>query len=191
MTATTMKNELPTPEQQEATARRFRGQRALVNPEVVQEPSCQPPAPTMAGEPSRSFSRVLLHWARWTTFWILIGLNVAAIGAHQVNSYSMAHASTLALVWAAGILVGFWCLVGVAYYLRLVWRVTDEALKPIPSLAEIDQRLRAEGYAPTIADVVAIEQDLRGQRNASLLAFGALVIGPQLLAREAEGGVTR
>jgi hypothetical protein len=185
-----MTSEPPTPEQQRATARRYKGQRALVSDEVVQEALSAPPASTTS-VPTRGFREAFWHRARRLTFWTLVGLIVTAIGAHRINNYSIAHASTLALVWAVGILAGFWCLVGVGYYLRLVWQVTAEALKPIPSLAEIDQQLRAEGYSPSIADVVAIEQHLKGQRNESLLTFGALVIGPQLLAREVEGGVTR
>jgi hypothetical protein len=75
----------------------------------------------------------------------------------------------------------------VGYYLRLVWQVTDDALRPIPPLTEIDQQLRAEGYNPSIADVVAMQQHLTSQRNGAALTAGALVIGPQLLARQAQG----
>src|SRR5664280_966571 len=112
------------------------------------------------------------HWARWLTFWTLIALIVAAIGAHQVDGprfsttystvpaypalYPIAHSATVVLGVALLIVAGFWFLAGLGYYLRLVWRTTGEAMKPIPSLAEIDQRLRAEGYDPSIADVVAL-----------------------------------
>ena len=85
------------------------------------------------------------------------------------------------------IVVGFWFLAGLGYYLRLVWRTTGEAMKPIPSLAEIDQQLRAKGYDPSIADVVALHQYLTSQRNEAAFFAGALVIGPHLLARQAQG----
>src|SRR5664279_5042206 len=77
--------DLPSPEQQGATARRYRGQQALVTPEVVQEAVRQPAAPLLAGKPARGLRRMFWHWARWLTFWTLIALIVAAIGAHQVD----------------------------------------------------------------------------------------------------------
>ncbi len=60
-------------------------------------------------------------------------------------------------------------------------------IKPIPDLTAIDQQLRAEGYDPSIADVVAVHQHLTSQRNEAAFLAGALVIGPQLLARQAQG----
>jgi len=58
-------------------------------------------------------------------------------------------------------------------------------MKPVPSLAEIDAQLRIEGYDPSIADVVAMHQDLTSQRNEAAFFAGALVVGPHLLARQA------
>ena len=100
------------------------------------------------------------------------GLIVAAVGAHWVDGphfdinyitvpaypaiYPIAHGATVERGVALGVTVGFWFLVGMGCYLRLVWRKTGEAMKPIPSLGEIDQQLRAEGYDPSIADVGAV-----------------------------------
>lgn len=197
-------NELPSAEQQQATADRYKGERALVTPQVVQEAT---PASLQrhrtADEPRRGLRKVFWHWTRWLTLWTLIGLIVAAVGAHQVNApnfnttyttvpaypliYPIAHSATVVLGIALLILVGFWFLVGMGCYLRLVWRTTGEAMKPVPSLAEIDQQLRAEGYVPSIADCVALHQYLTSQRNEAAFFAGALVIGPQLLAQQARG----
>jgi len=194
-----MTSDLPTPEQREATARRFPGQRALVAAEVVQEAPSPPTAPPVTEKPTRGFRRAFWHWARWVTFWTLIALIAAAMGGHRVDGpnfnttyttvpaypqiYPIAHRATVILAVALGVLVVFWLLVGIGAYLRLVWRTTGEAMRPIPSLSEIDQRLREEGHDPTIADVVALHQYLTSQRNEAALLAGALVVGPQVLAR--------
>ena len=85
------------------------------------------------------------------------------------------------------ILCGYWIPVAAFLYIRTVCRVTDQALASIPSLAEIELQLRREGYDPSIQDVVAVEQHLKSERNQSIVVLGALVIGPQLLARQARG----
>lgn len=87
--------------------------------------------------------------------------------------------------------VGYWVLVVVlklawAYH-RAVQRTVDVMIKPIPSLPEIAAQLRAEGFDPGIQDVIAVEQHLKSQRNEAAVMLGALVIGPQLLARQAQG----
>jgi hypothetical protein len=151
----------------------------------------------------RSFRSAFWHWSRLVTLFTVIGLIAAAFGAHRVNgpsfntdyqtvpayplAYPLAHRATVVLGLAVVILVVFWFLVGLGWYLRLVWRTTGEAMKPIPSLAEIEQQLMAEGYDPSIADVVALHQYLTSQRNEAAFFAGALVIGPQLLARQAQG----
>jgi hypothetical protein len=101
--------------------------------------------------------------------------------------YPLAHGATVVLVVALGMLAAFWLLVGIGHYIVLVWKTTGEALKPVPSLAEIDQQRRAEGYDPSIADVVAMHQYLTSQRNEAAFFAGALVVGPQLLARQLQG----
>ena len=194
---------LPTREQQEATTRRFLGQRALVTPEIVQEVSDCPTPPSEAQRPTRDFRHAFWHWARWLTLWILVGFVVAAIGAHQVDGphfnttyttvhaypavYPIAHRATVVLAVAFGVMVLFWILVGMGAYLKLVWQTTGEALKPIPSLAEIELKLRQAGYNPSIADIVAMHQHLTSQRNEAAFFAGALIVGPQLLARQAQG----
>jgi hypothetical protein len=195
--------DLPTDEQRGATARRFQGQRALVAAEVVQEAPRSPPAPSATQRATRGFRRAFWHWARWVTLWTLVGLILAAIGGRQVPGphfnasgatvpayptfYPLAHLATVILAVALGVLVVFWVLVGMGAYLRLVWRTTGEAMKPIPTLAEIESELRQAGYNPSIADVVALHQHLRSERNEAALLAGALVIGPQLLARQSQG----
>jgi hypothetical protein len=151
----------------------------------------------------RSFRSAFWHWARLLTFFTVIGLIAAAFGAHRINGptfntdyqtlpaypllYPIAHRATIGLGVAVVILVMFWFLVGLGWYLRLVWRAIGEAMKPIPSLAEIDQQLRAEGFDPSIADVVALHQYLTSQRNEAAFFAGALVLGPHLLVGQASG----
>jgi hypothetical protein len=199
----TMTSERPTPEQQDATARRFRGQRALTTPVVIQEATDCPAAPSEAQQPTQGFRKACWHWARWLTFWALVALIVAAIGAHRVEGpnfnttyttvpaypeiYPIAHRATVMLAVALGVMVLFWLFVGMGAYLRLVWRTTGEAMRPVPSLAEIELEQRRCGYNPSIADVVAMHQYLTSQRNEAAVVAGALVIGPQLLARQAQG----
>jgi hypothetical protein len=194
---------LPSPEQQETTARRYRG-RLVLPPSAPLQKSMGPPEKAVeADQPPATFSQMIWHWARWLTFWTLIGLIVGAIGAHQVDGphfsttystapaypaiYPTAHGATVVLAVALGVMVAFWFLLALGYYLRLVWRTTGEAMTSIPSLAEIDQQLRSEGYDPSIADVVAMHGYLTSQRNDAAFLAGALIVGPHLLARQAQG----
>jgi hypothetical protein len=199
----TMASNLPSPEQQEATARRFHGQRALAAPVVVQEASRCPVPPLEPQRPARGFRRAFWHWARWATLWTLLGLIGAAIGGRQVDGphfattgttvpayptmCPLAHAATVVLAVALAVMVLFWFLVGMGAYLRLVWQTTGQAMRPIPSLPEIDHFLRAEGFDPSISDLLAMDQYLTSQRNEAALLSSALVLGPQLLARQAQG----
>ena len=198
-----MTSDLPTPEQRESTARRYCGQRALVAAEVVQAAPSSPTAPPVAERPTGGFRRAFWLSARWVTFWTLMGLILAAIGGRQVPGphfnatgntipayptfYPLAHPATVILAVALGVLVVFWLLVAMGAYLRLVWQTTGEAMKPVPSLAEIEVELRQAGYDPSIADLVAVHQHLTSQRNEAAIIAGALVIGPQLLAQQAKG----
>ena len=124
----------------------------------------------------------------------LVGLILAAIGGRQVPGphfnasgttvpayptfNPLAHPATVILAVALGVLAVFWLLVGMGAYLRLVWQTTGEAMRPIPSLAEIEMELRQAGYNPAIADLVALHQHLTSQRNEAAFLAGALVIGP-------------
>jgi hypothetical protein len=128
---------------------------------------------------------------------------VAAIGGHQVDGpnsntsyttvaaypviYPIAHRATVVLAVSLGVMVAFWFVGGMGAYFRLVRQTTKEAMKPVPSLAEIDQQLRAEGHDPSISDLVAMHGYLTSQRNEAALLAGALIIGPHLLARQAQG----
>jgi hypothetical protein len=195
--------DLPTDEQRRATSRRYQGQRTPVAPEVVEEVLGQPPKPPIVDEPGRGCRKAFWHWARWLTFWTVIGLIVEAIGAHQVDGpnvnasyttvpaypviYPFAHRATVVLAITLGVVGAFWFLVGMGAYFRLVRQTTRKAMEPAPTLAEIDQQLRAEGHDPSIADVAAMHQYLTSQRNEAALLAGALVIGPQLLVRQTQG----
>ena len=172
-------------------------------PQFVEDTPDPPPLPPTAPKATRRFRRAFWHWARWVTLWTLVGLILAAIGGRQVPGphfdatgtivpayptfYPLAHAATIVLAFAFGVMVLFWFLVAMGAYLRLVWRTTGEAMKPVPSLAEIELELRRVGYKPSIADVVALHQHLTSQRNEAAFLAGALIAIPQVLHRQAEG----
>ena len=86
-----------------------------------------------------------------------------------------------------GWLLGYWLILGMIWYLRAIWVSFHQATVPIPSLQEIDAQLRQEGFNPSIADCVAVEQHLRANRNEAFLVNAALVFGPTLLAKQAQG----
>lgn len=172
-------------------------------PEGHQKPPWQPLTAESIRQASGNPKQVFWRLARRVTLWALIAFLLAAFGAHRVNGpnfnttfitvprypaiYPIAHRATVVLLVVVAVVAALWWLVGLGWYLRLVWQTTGEAMKPIPSLAEIDQRLRDEGYNPTIANVVAMHQHLTSQRNEAAFFAGALVVGPQLLARQAHG----
>lgn len=86
---------------------------------------------------------------------------------------------------------GWWLIaggiaLGVKYH-RAVQGAVDDAIRPIPTLGEIDQQLRAEGYVPSVQDCIAVEQHLKSNRNEALLTVGALTLGVQALSRTAQG----
>jgi hypothetical protein len=150
--------DLPMPDQLAATAKLNPGQGAPATVEPVQAPPDHSGPTTGVHKPHGS--RAFWHWARLVTVWTAIGLVIAVLAAHRVNgppppTYVIAHGTTIVLAAALGVLVVFWIFVAVAAYLRLIWRTTGEAMRPIPSLAEIEQQLRREGHDPSIADVEA------------------------------------
>jgi len=53
--------------------------------------------------------------------------------------------------------------------------------------AETDAELRAEGYNPSLQDVIAVEQHLKSERNEVALIAGGLIVGLHVMARQANG----
>ena len=80
-----------------------------------------------------------------------------------------------------------WVLVIIGGILWSIHTNLQVAVKPIPSLAEIDAQLRAEGYNPSIQDVIAVEQHLKSERNEAALIAGGLIVGLHVMARQAKG----
>ena len=97
---------------------------------------------------------------------------------NTVSGVLMAPVFVMAFIWVLVIIGG------------ILWSVHTNlrvAVKPIPSLAEIDAQLRAEGYNPSIQDVIAVEQHLKSERNEAALIAGGLIVGLHVMAREAKG----
>jgi len=193
-----MPPDLPSQQQQEMTARRYRGQRALVAPEVVQEGVEQVEAPKLTNQQRRkrifhqislvlTIVAVVFIWYGWKHPHRVL-FNETAIDTNVPDANQrLAPQAVSPPAFGLVLLLGYWAIVCSFLYARAVLRLTGEATRPIPSLAEIEVELRRSGYNPTIQDVIAVEQHLKSERNEALLAAGALIIGPQLLARQAKG----
>lgn len=67
------------------------------------------------------------------------------------------------------------------------WHNANHAIAPIPSVQEIANQLQAEGYSPTLQDVLAVEQHLKSERNESALAAALFVGVVHELPRIAKG----
>jgi hypothetical protein len=180
-------SDLPTPAQQDATARRFHGRRALVTPESEQETVGRPIPLSVGASPRNYFRRV-----SWIVFVVCVGFAVFGAIRPRVNviNDNLGDYQNFQVNWLTfGIVsfVAYWVLVAAFLYLRACNRQISVAMKPIPDLAQIEAQLRAEGYNPSIADLVAMHQHLTSQRNEAALVAGALVMGSQILARQAQG----
>jgi hypothetical protein len=113
-----------------------------------------------------------------STGWIVIGLAFAHQTFLGKAPYSPTGDYTSGPVtgWGKGliVIVLFWIAALCFCIFRSVWGLIGEATVQIPSPAQIEQQLRAEGYNPTLQDVLAVEQHLRNNRNDALIGVGAL-----------------
>ena len=81
----------------------------------------------------------------------------------------------------------FWLFAIIGFFLVAVRRNAKIAFAPIPPLQDIEQQLRAEGYSPTLQDVMAVEQRLKSERNGAAVVTGALLVGMHIAVRRLEG----
>lgn len=185
---------LPSAQQREATARRFQGHGALTD-SVVNEPQIVDPVSPQR-PPPKSWFQGMSFCKQLSLVVMLSALAAGVLGnalAKHVVVFSMGSASegdrSQFTIWGIGWVVFFvWPFVMVMYcYLRSFNKIMDVAMEPLPSLAEIDAQLRAEGYEPSIADCVALHQYLTSQRNEAAAVAAGIVIGSQVLARQAQG----
>ena len=117
----------------------------------------------------------------WQVFSWSISTGDPAVGADPI----VTNVNLLGLGWFT--LGGYWFCAVVFCIVRSFHREMSKALKPIPSLQEIEQQLRAEGYDPSLQDVIAVEQQLKSERNEAALTAGAIYLGTKLAARQASG----
>ncbi len=189
-----MTNELPTPDQQRATAKRYRGQRARQIYEPTEIPRSAGPDPAPPTRAKGAWKHTLWQWLVRTTLIsvlaFVVGIVLTLVNTDQqsgtphnqfVNTISgvmMAPVFVMAFIWVLVIIGG------------ILWSIHTNlqvAVKPIPSLAEIEAQLRAEGYDPSIQDVIAVEQHLKSERNEAALIAGGLIVGLHVMARQANG----
>ena len=64
--------DLPSREEQEATGRRYPGQRAFMTPVPVEQATRQPGPPLATEKHKRGFKRAFWHWARLVTVWTVM-----------------------------------------------------------------------------------------------------------------------
>jgi hypothetical protein len=64
-----------------------------------------------------------------------------------------------------------------------------QAMEPIPEPVQIEAQLRAEGYNPSLSDVMAVRQMFVQRRNEGLLVAGIGFGGLYLAHREMHGGL--
>jgi hypothetical protein len=185
-----MTADLPTPDQQRATADRYRGQRARRAYEPTEIPSAPHPAPPprVKGAWKQALWRLLIR-ATWISVLALaIGIVLALLNTNHGSARSQVLSVMVGvLVAPIFIMVVIWMLVILGGIFWSIHTNLKVATKPIPSLAEIDARLRAEGYDPSLQDLMAVEQHLKSERNEAALIAGGLIIGLQAMARQAKG----
>jgi hypothetical protein len=188
-----MTTQRPSPDQQRATAERYRGQPARRVHEPSELPRTQeqvtiPPART-PGAWKHALWRLLVRSTVWSILALVAGIVLTLVNSGQngnphsrflntVSGVLIAPVFAVALIWVFVIIIG------------MLWSIHTNlqvAVKPIPSLAEIEAQLRAEGYNPSIQDVIAVEQHLKSERNEAALLAGGMIVGLHLMARQANG----
>ncbi len=165
-----MTSDRPTPEQQQATARRYTGQRApgcRGHPEPSDTPTGLPEGHTRLQESLLALDEVgdLLDRHRPHRGGLCSASGPGLTSKHWHHGprllacLPLAHSATIVFAAALGDVGGVLATRRAGYYLRLVWTTTQTALMPIPSLAEIEQQFGSEGCNPsTLADVVAMHR---------------------------------
>jgi hypothetical protein len=188
-----MTTQRPSPDQQRATAERYRGQQARQVHEPSELPRAQeqvtiPPA-RAPGAWKHALWRLLVRSTVWSILALVAGIVLTLVNAGQngnphsrflntVSGLLIAPVFAVALIWVFVIIIG------------MLWSIHTNlqvAVKPIPSLGEIEAQLRAEGYNPSIQDVIAVEQHLKSERNEAALLAGGMIVGLHLMARQANG----
>jgi hypothetical protein len=123
---------------------------------------------------------------------LIFGITHGAI-SHEPSTiypYPMVDVPTVSPLvgWSIALFCAYWFIVGMFFYLRGMNHQFDLANAPLPSLQEIAAHLRDEGFDPSIADCIALQNQLKLQKIEHGVAFGAMMVGPSILAHQAKGG---
>ena len=186
--------ELPSPDQQRSTAERYRGQQArqVHQPtELPRAPQQVAPPPTRApGAWKHALWRLLVKATVWSVIALVVGIVLTLLNGENANGnphsqfLNTVSGVLLVPVFVVAVIWLFVIIIGMLWGIHTNLRV---AVKPIPSLAEIEAQLRAEGYNPSIQDVIAVEQHRKSERNEAALLAGGMIVGLHLMARQANG----
>lgn len=180
-------NSLPTEHQRQAAAAKYAHQSvASVSPVgAPSDQSARPPAKSL------TFGQ---RFSRWFSLLCVLTFVFSLLKAGHGNPFaSMENAPESAYTWVtigAGALIvlgTYWLWVFLIRWIRFTTGMVGEAAKPIPSLHEIDAQLRAEGYEPTLQDLLLVEQRLKSERNESAVLAGGSLIAMRSAARQANG----
>ncbi len=160
----------------------------------TQPKSAMPPVP-LARPRKRLTAKDVYHRISWLVFFgclvtLIIGIThpVPAVDYDNVvGKYVTVPSASPLIFWSIGIFLGYWFIVGMFFYLRTANRHFDAARAPLPTLQEIAAHLRDEGFDPSIADCIALQNQIKMEKIEQGVIAGAMFIGPSLLARQASG----
>jgi hypothetical protein len=82
----------------------------------------------------------------------------------------------LILFWFFFLFIGFFVM-----WFKLGWGLTQNAMKPCPTPAEIEQKLRARGYNPSVADVMAVHTAAKREQYENVALAGAWFVANHIL----------
>jgi hypothetical protein len=105
-------------------------------------------------------------------------------GLQSASSTFWSNAFQVTLV-SLGLLVILYVVGGILWHFDRNLKV---AVAPIPSIAEINNQLIAEGYQPTLQDCLAVEEHLKSERNEAAVTAGVIFAGLKLGAYQSRGG---
>ncbi len=117
----------------------------------------------------RSWQRRLSRRVNITCMWaFVIGwvINIAHHPAHSFYAVGWGYLWDGDGIWITAVSFFFLYWIAAALYLwtRLGWRVGTAAFTPCPTPAEIDAELRAQGFCPSLQDVMAVHAAAKRQQ---------------------------
>jgi hypothetical protein len=145
-------------------------------------------APYEQIRPRRSFRFWFWRCAQIWTVLSLVVCVIAFIGASSSPPQSPANLFWNQVTFCAILPVGlFWIVAWFFPFLFAFHENVKVAVKPIPSLQEIEQQIVLAGYTPTLQEVLLVEQRLKSERNTAVAVSAGLIVATYAGARIAKG----